>query len=78
MARDLRFHACVNDRPEWLSQADVAHFNEHGHLKGLRIFDEAGASANRQYFDALLARVLASGGDSYSISSAHLKERNMA
>jgi ectoine hydroxylase-related dioxygenase (phytanoyl-CoA dioxygenase family) len=28
---------------------------------------------HRQYFDELLARVLAEGGDSYSISTAHLK-----
>jgi hypothetical protein len=73
MERDLRFHPCRNDRPERLSLAEIAHFNERGYLKGLRIFDAVEADANRTYFDALLARVLTSGGDSYSISSAHLK-----
>src|SRR3989442_7292474 len=34
-------------------------------------------AAHRAYFDALLARVLAEGGSSYSISTAHLKYGKM-
>src|SRR5439155_13695044 len=37
------------------------------------VFSTEEADANRRYFDELLARVLAAGGDSYSISTAHLK-----
>ena len=71
--RDLRFHPCTNAQPYALRPDDIAHFNRFGYLKGIRIFDEAEASENRRYFDQLLARVLAAGGDSYSISSAHLR-----
>jgi hypothetical protein len=71
--RDLRFHPCTNAHPRTLTPAQVAAFNQGGFLKGLRVFSPAEAEANRRYFDGLLARVLASGGDSYSISTAHLK-----
>jgi hypothetical protein len=71
--RDLRFHPCTNQQPRTLTRAQVEAFNREGHLKGIRLFDQGEADAIRRYFDALLARVLAAGGDSYSISTAHLK-----
>lgn len=73
MQRDLRFHPCVNSAPKTLSLLDIEHFNRQGYLKGIPIFSEQEVTSNRTYFDALLARVLAAGGDSYSISTAHLK-----
>lgn len=73
MERDLRFHPVVNDKPRTLSHAQIEQFNRDGYLKGIRIFTEAESLENRSYFDGLLARVLAEGGDSYSISTAHLK-----
>jgi ectoine hydroxylase-related dioxygenase (phytanoyl-CoA dioxygenase family) len=73
MGRDLRFHPCTNERPHMLTKAQLDHFNRLGHLKGIRIFHDEEALAIRRYFDVLLARVLAAGGDSYSISTAHLK-----
>jgi ectoine hydroxylase-related dioxygenase (phytanoyl-CoA dioxygenase family) len=39
----------------------------------LKIFSAAEIGEIRGYFDALLAKVLAAGGDSYSISTAHAK-----
>jgi ectoine hydroxylase-related dioxygenase (phytanoyl-CoA dioxygenase family) len=72
-ARDLRFHPCGVEAPRVLTREQIAAFNRDGFLKGIRIFSEVEADANRAYFDALLARVLADGGDSYSISTAHLK-----
>jgi ectoine hydroxylase-related dioxygenase (phytanoyl-CoA dioxygenase family) len=42
-------------------------------LKGIRIFSDAEMAGIRGYFDELLARTLAAGGDSYSISTAHLR-----
>jgi len=39
----------------------------------LDVFDAEQIAEHRQYFDRLLERVTAAGGDSYSISSAHLK-----
>ena len=71
--RDLRFHPAVNDHPQALSREQIAAFNRDGYIRGLRIFSDAEISDIRGYFDRLLARVIAAGGDSYSISTAHAK-----
>lgn len=71
--RDLRFHPSTTREPRQLSAAQIEQFNRDGYLKGLRVLDDAEVLAQRRAFDALLARALAAGGDSYSISSAHLK-----
>ena len=71
--RDLRFHPSQNRNPLFLELHQVEHFNREGYLKGIRVFTQEEADANGAYFDALLARVLAEGGNSYSISTAHLK-----
>jgi non-heme Fe2+,alpha-ketoglutarate-dependent halogenase len=73
MDRDLRFHPVDNEHPQALSVAQIEQFNRNGYLKSIRIFDQAESLENRRYFDDLLARTLASGGTSYSISTAHLK-----
>jgi hypothetical protein len=73
MSRDFRFHPSVNDSPKTLTRAQIEQFNREGYLKGIRIFSESEADANRAYFDRLLVRVLAEGGNSYSISTAHAK-----
>jgi ectoine hydroxylase-related dioxygenase (phytanoyl-CoA dioxygenase family) len=73
MSRDLRFFPCGNAHPQLLTPAQIDRFNREGYLTGIRVFDSAEISAHRTYFDQLLERVVASGGDSYSISSAHLR-----
>jgi non-haem Fe2+, alpha-ketoglutarate-dependent halogenase len=73
MNRDLRFHPVDNQVPRTLTHAQIEHYNRDGYLKGIRIFSEAESRENRRYFDDLLTRVLAAGGTSYSISTAHLK-----
>jgi len=70
--RDLRFHPAAVDRAGTLSPEQVARFNEQGFLTRLPVFAAAEIRAIRAYFDDLLERVSAAGGDSYSISSAHL------
>lgn len=73
--RDLRFHpvqgasggGCI------LSVAQIEQFNAQGYLKGLPVYTESEIAGIRRYFDQLLTKTLAEGGDSYSISSAHLK-----
>lgn len=71
--RDLRFYPADGERGfSVLEPGLVEGFNEAGFVKGVRIFDAGEADELRGYFDALLARVAAAGGDSYSISSAHL------
>jgi non-haem Fe2+, alpha-ketoglutarate-dependent halogenase len=71
--RDLRFHPSTNEHPSVLTKEQVAAFNRDGYLSGIRIFDEKEIAEIRRYFDDLLAKTLASGGDSYSISTAHLR-----
>lgn len=73
MQRDLRFYPCHNDSPRVLTGEQIEHFNANGYVRRLRIFSDTEIRAIREYFDDLLARVVAAGGDSYSISTAHLK-----
>src|ERR1039457_6763653 len=70
--RDLRFHPTTTEHPKILSSEQIAAFNRDGYLAPFRIFSEAEIADIRRYFDDLLARTLAAGGDSYSISTAHL------
>ena len=71
--RDLRFHRSAVAKPKLLTATQVETFNRDGYLTGLRIFDADEIAGIRRYFDELLARTLAAGGDSYSISTAHLR-----
>src|SRR5262245_60227067 len=71
--RDLRFHPVVNPHPRTVSREQVEQFNREGYIRGVRIFSDAEIADIRDYFDKLLARVIAAGGDSYSISTAHAK-----
>ncbi|MEM9586369.1 MAG: phytanoyl-CoA dioxygenase family protein [Planctomycetota bacterium] len=71
--RDLRFHAVVNDSPSVLSQDQIDHFNASGFVTPLAAYTTERIGQIRRYFDQLLDQAVASGGDSYSISSAHLK-----
>lgn len=73
MERDLSFHPVQNAAPKTLSAAQIEHFNRLGYIKELTVFSPDEILKIRQYFDDLLARVIAAGGDSYSISTAHLK-----
>jgi non-heme Fe2+,alpha-ketoglutarate-dependent halogenase len=71
--RDLRFHPSTVTDPRTLTREQVAAFNRDGYLKPVRIFDSQEIAAIRAYFDKLLAQTLAGGGNSYSISTAHLR-----
>src|SRR5262245_60409976 len=70
--RELRFHPSVTPPPATPTPDQVAAFNRDGYLSGIRIFSEDEIAEHRRYFDMILAGVLAKGGDSYSISTAHL------
>ena len=70
--RDLRFHPSPVTGSRTLTPEQVAAFNRDGYLKPLRVFDAAEMAVIREYFDNLLAQTLAAGGNSYSISTAHL------
>ena len=71
--RLIAFHPARAAAPEILSPRQIAEYNANGYLSGLRIFSDAEIGDIRSRFDRLLAEVMQAGGDSYSISSAHLK-----
>lgn len=73
VVRDLRFHPTVNPVPKVLTPAQIEAFNRDGYIKDLPVFSAAEIADIRSYFDELLAKVVAAGGDSYSISTAHMK-----
>jgi ectoine hydroxylase-related dioxygenase (phytanoyl-CoA dioxygenase family) len=73
MERDLRFHPATTTAPTALSREQIKQFNDEGYLRGIQIFDDDQIAGHRAYFDRLLEEVIAAGGDSYSISTAHLK-----
>jgi len=73
LERDLRFHPTVNPNPQVLTPGQIEAFNRDGYLKGIRIYSQEEIDAIRDYFDRLLEQVVAAGGNSYSISTAHLK-----
>src|ERR1700732_4393549 len=70
--RDLLCHPAAVANPKRLTVEQIAAFNRDGYLEGIRIFSDEEMAGIRGYFDQLLARTLAAGGDSYSISTAHL------
>lgn len=71
--RDLRFYPSTVTEPRVLTPEQVEAYNREGYVRPIRIFSDDEISAIRGYFDDLLAKVIAAGGDSYSISTAHLK-----
>ena len=72
MDRDLRFYPSRVTQPETLSCEQVDQYNRDGYVKDLTVFSQTEVDELRGYFDGLLERAIAAGGDSYSISSAHL------
>jgi len=71
--RDLSFYSADPSLATTLSATDVNGFNERGFIRPIPIFSDEEIADIRSYFDDLLKRVIAEGGDSYSISTAHLK-----
>ncbi|MDF1746123.1 MAG: phytanoyl-CoA dioxygenase family protein [Gimesia sp.] len=71
--RDLTFYPSTTTDPKVLTIDQVEQFNREGYLKNISVFSEREVRENREYFDRLLEEVIASGGDSYSISTAHMK-----
>ena len=73
IGRDLRFHPSTTTHPNVLTREQVEGFNVDGYVRPLPIYTPEEITGIRNYFDDLLAKVVAAGGDSYSISSAHLR-----
>lgn len=73
MQRDLKFYPVENSAPQALSTSQMEHYNTRGFIAPLDVYTPTEIADIRGYFDQLLERVVAEGGNSYSISSAHLK-----
>jgi non-haem Fe2+, alpha-ketoglutarate-dependent halogenase len=73
IGRDLRFHPSSTASPRALTIDQIEQYNAQGYVAPLDVFSQPEIVGIREYFDDLLNRVMQQGGDSYSISSAHLK-----
>lgn len=75
--REFSFEKINQKQPTTLSKEDIESFNERGFLSGIEIFNNSAIQDIRDYFDKLLQNTVASGNDSYSISTAHLKHKKV-
>jgi hypothetical protein len=73
LARRLEFHPSTVTNPRVLTRAQIAHYNEHGYVMPVDVFDAQEIAAVRTFFDGVLARTLRAGRTSYSVVSAHMK-----
>ena len=73
LGRRLQFHPSTTTAPKLLTTEQIATYNREGYLKGFRIFSPEEMVEHRRRFDEVLDAVLAAGGNSYSIISAHRK-----
>lgn len=73
IGRDMKFHPSQTTKPKRLTVEQIAGYNKLGYVAPCPIYSAEEINAIRGYFDDLLAQIVAAGGDSYSISSAHLK-----
>ena len=71
--REIAFFPSPPIQPHSLEPDAIERWNRDGYLGPIDVFTKQAADELREYFDDLLQRTLAAGGDSYSISSAHLK-----
>lgn len=70
--RDLHFYPVTNTAPNALAKSQIERFNQEGYLRPFSIYSDNEIASIRQYFDRLLEKVVRDGGNSYSISSAHM------
>ena len=73
MERDLRFYPSPVTKPGAMTLDQVEHYNKQGYVRAFDVFPNDEIASIRSYFDDLLEQTIAAGGDSYSISTAHLK-----
>ncbi len=73
LKRKLQFFPVENGNPSTLTRAQIQHFNENGFICPLDVFSEAEISQHREYFNQLMEKVLAEGGNGYSINGWHTR-----
>lgn len=67
MDRDLSFVPTTNASPKRLTRDQIEQYNSRGYIKNLPVFDDAQVFEHRSYFDRLLSRQMADGGDANSL-----------
>lgn len=73
LKRDLTFRPANPANARTLSLSQIDCYNTSGFIRPIDIYSTDEILAIRQYFDALLEKAIAAGGNSYSISTAHMK-----
>ena len=73
LKRNLTFHPANPANAKTLSREQVEGYNTHGFIRPVDVYAPDEIAMIRQYFDRLLENTIASGGNSYSISTAHMK-----
>jgi hypothetical protein len=73
LERRLAFHPSTVTEPRVLTREHIGHYNEHGYVKPIDLFDAPEIASVRAFFDEILTRTLRAGRTSYSIVSAHMK-----
>jgi hypothetical protein len=71
--RDLTFRPASAERVRRLTAQQVEDYNRNGFVRRFRAYSAEQISSIRAYFDRLLEKTIAGGGNSYSISTAHMK-----
>ena len=71
--RDLKFHPAAATSPATLSVEQIESYNTGGYIKPIDVYSTDEIADLRNYFDRLLEETIAAGGNSYSISTAHMK-----
>lgn len=71
--RDLTFHPADAARAKRLTPEQIESYNRNGFVRRFRVYSGDQIADIRQYFDRLLEKTIAAGGNSYSISTAHMK-----
>ena len=73
IARDLRFHPAAATSPKSLTTEQISTYNKDGYIRPIDVYSESEIDDIRIYFDKLLEDTISAGGNSYSISTAHMK-----
>ncbi len=73
LRRNLTFHPANPASAKTLSRLQVEDYNARGFIRPVDVYAPDEIATIRQYFDRLLEKTIASGGNSYSISTAHMK-----
>ena len=73
LKRNLTFHPADPARAGTLTRAQIEGYNVDGFIRPVEIYSTDEMRAIRKYFDRLLDQTIAAGGNSYSISTAHMK-----